>query len=199
MKHLFHKLIWCIFPIIFLNVLAFNTEPQLYVAKNKTLAIYDVYTQKKLIAIFPSNTQFFSYPGTRNPEGWKFLTAREFNISGYAKQSDIVQIALPTDSYERFQLLLDDYNKLQNIEFGGTFANISNRNIDHSILELYVHRIFLITDETTKKQYAKDMYKIWSDCNPNEQHLTIKFIIRSIAGSDKTVFQITDGIAHSAD
>ncbi|MCL5261347.1 MAG: hypothetical protein M1561_06750 [Gammaproteobacteria bacterium] len=168
---------------------------QLYTAKKAYLTIYDVKNIKSIIALFPKGTQFIGHKISGNDRpGYKFLVARNYKLIGYAKETDLTKLAIPNDRYEQFQLLLDDYNIMQRIEIGGTFASIIGGNIESSTLEIYVHEIFTMADVATRKQYAKEMYQLWKMCNPKAEHLSINFVSRSLSGINKVVFKIQDGV-----
>lgn len=203
------KLIYLFLCIFALNVTSsafatFNAVEnlQLFVPKGDQVTFYSGEDQKTVIAIIPKGNMDYrnAFIGHRingaDRPGYKFLVSRsKYGLMGLAKESEIKQIPLPSDKYELFQLLLDDYNKLQSIDIGGTYgAVIVGNGEEPATVGIYVHAIFDDAAMAAKQQYAKEMYALWKACNPGTPHLTVKFIQRSITKGNKVILVITDGV-----
>lgn len=177
---------------------------RLYTAKGDYFTIYDDPQVKNIIGIFPKkeigsipHSAEFMGISANDRDGYKFLVSRAYgyNIIGYAKISDLTQIPLPTVKGELFQVLLDNYNSLQRIEFGGIFAFLtSQRSLTPPTLDIVVKKIFIMADIVEKQAYAKDMYALWKECNPDAEHLTINFVKEYPSRDEKVILKIQDGV-----
>lgn len=195
--------LFCIFALCFSFSCLANFDLlkklSIYAAKNSSFTLYttDLSSKNSIAEIScPKNMQFIELPGNYK-QGYKYLAARKVNLAGYAEDSDIVKLSLPTDRYEKFQLLLDYNNISERITTGGTFANISSGSADPLALNIYVHDTFIGATVAAKQLYAKQMYLYWQECNPDAKHLTVNFIKRSISSNDKIVAQIKDNVVVS--